>query len=247
MGQASSKVEGIVIRTLDYGEADRIVGFLTPDHGKLSGFAASARKSQKRYGGGLDLFAHLELDVTPPSRTQSHLWRIRSVHLLEPFFSIRADLRRMAIACYLAECLWALAAEGDPQAGLYAWWLKTLQHLDGDAVEQLSEVRLDLEMLALCGYAPRWSTCTECGRAPSGERTFFSFERGGVSCSTCQKKGEGRWIENRWVETLKGEQDRAARDGMRQTLNAFVSYTLGKEPKSQQFREEALGGSSGSV
>ena len=44
----------IILHHTDYGEADRIVTFLTPDHGRLKGFARAARKSRKRFGAALE-------------------------------------------------------------------------------------------------------------------------------------------------------------------------------------------------
>jgi len=67
--------EGIVLRRIDYGEADRILTVLTLEHGKIGVIARGVRKSQSRLASRTDLFTRSrmqlargrgELDVAHP-------------------------------------------------------------------------------------------------------------------------------------------------------------------------------------
>ncbi|HEX7488511.1 MAG TPA: DNA repair protein RecO, partial [Anaeromyxobacteraceae bacterium] len=50
------KLTGVVLRTVDYGESDRVVTLLTAERGKVSAFARAARASRRRFGGALEHF-----------------------------------------------------------------------------------------------------------------------------------------------------------------------------------------------
>jgi DNA repair protein RecO (recombination protein O) len=236
--------EGIVLRLVNYGETDRIVGFLTPDHGKLSAFAPSARTSSKRFGGALDFFSRLTAEVRPPKDVHGNLWRLQRVELLETHLELRSDLRRLAQASYLSDCLWNLLGDGDPHPELYAWFLRALERLSTEQVSVATDLRFELEMLSLCGFAPHWEQCLECGARPTEERVFFSFHRGGIICGRCRKVGEGRWIDARSIAMVRNGDTLpvSTAASLRQVLNSFVSHTLGREPKSQKFREEVFCG-----
>lgn len=248
MGSRTQVEEAIVVRIVPYGESDAIVGFLTPTYGKLSAFAKALRKSRKRFGGSVDLFTQVRAYLIPPRNAQSNLWRLERVDLLDAHIELRTRLQNFALASYVVECLWELVGEGDPQKPVFDWWRNTLFKLSkGD--RHIDELALTLQMLRLCGYAPRWASCLECGKPPQGGKLFFSFEQGGVLCEFCKKHGHGRWLNARWVYLLKNQQDlpEKARSAIRSVLNEFIVHILGRVPKSQQFKEEIIDVSSAAV
>ena len=51
------QADAVVLRRLDYGEADRILTLLTREHGKLAAIAKGSRRAKARSGNSLDLFA----------------------------------------------------------------------------------------------------------------------------------------------------------------------------------------------
>ena len=57
------RTKAIVLRRTDYGEADRILQFLTPNHGTVSAMAKSVRKEKSRLAGGIELFACCDVTI----------------------------------------------------------------------------------------------------------------------------------------------------------------------------------------
>ena len=55
--------EALVLRSVDYSEADRILHLLVPEVGRLTAIAKHARRSKRRFGGTLDLFNRLEVEI----------------------------------------------------------------------------------------------------------------------------------------------------------------------------------------
>src|SRR4030095_15822856 len=84
---------GLVLRSLDYGEADRIITFFTDDRGKLSVFARGARRSKLRFTSALEPFAIVRLHASSPSRGE--LWTLQEAHMVRPFRGILGDLKKM--------------------------------------------------------------------------------------------------------------------------------------------------------
>ncbi len=90
------KTEAILLRAVDIGEMDRIVHLLTPDHGRVTAMAKSARKSVKRFPGTLDLMNHLDVELQlRPGRMTC----IGRATLISPFLTLRSDPARFALGC----------------------------------------------------------------------------------------------------------------------------------------------------
>ena len=99
MGQF--KTWAIVIKTLDYGESDRIVAFYTSDFGKVKGIAKGAKRSKRRFPNALELFTLNRLIFF--DKKESGLVRIEGCDIINTFPAIREDIRKIAFGCYLVE------------------------------------------------------------------------------------------------------------------------------------------------
>ena len=98
--------QAIILHHTDDGEADRIVSFLTPEHGRLKGFARAARKSRKRFGAALEPCAEVLLHWT--ARGSGDLVSLRDAELVDLHSGLRRDLETLTLAgygCELAEVL----------------------------------------------------------------------------------------------------------------------------------------------
>ena len=101
--------QAIILHHTDYGEADRIVTFLTPDHGRLKGFARAARKSRKRFGAALEPFAEVQLHWV--ARSSGDLISLRDAELVSLHTGLRRDLETLMLAGYGCELTEALFDE----------------------------------------------------------------------------------------------------------------------------------------
>src|SRR3954447_21015721 len=101
MPPAPTRATGLVLRVVDYGDADRVITFLTRERGKLSAFARGARKSQRRFGAGLQLFAVGEALLV--ERHGAELLRLDGFTAMETFGTLLGSLDRIAAASYFVE------------------------------------------------------------------------------------------------------------------------------------------------
>jgi DNA repair protein RecO (recombination protein O) len=173
----------IILRHVDYGEADRIVTVLTPDHGRLKGFARGARKSRKRFGPALETFAEVHLHWS--ARPGGELVSLREAELVSLRIGLRRDLETLALAGYGCELTEALYDEAVGFAEAFGLLRAYLDHLDAAGASLEAKLLLELRLLALAGIVPHLQHCAEChGGLPDGP-IGFAAARGGSLCPDC--------------------------------------------------------------
>lgn len=242
----------IVLRRVEYGDYDLIITLFTPDQGKVSVIAKSAKKSTKRFPGILELFARLEV-VIRRGRRKGGLAVLQEASLTAAFFHIRESILKTAYASYWAELINIWLEEGQPQPTLYRLLAFVLTELDAQrmAPEVLSLI-FQLRLLALAGFRPNLTHCTLCRCDPTCKlenRVYASLSKGGIVCCDCVQQDrlqtwpltKGTLKQLRWLES--GDAARARRLKISsQTLaegqaflEAFVPYHLGRTPRSLHF------------
>jgi len=177
------RCEAVVLRHLDYGEADRIVTFYTREAGQIKGFARQARKSRRRFGAALEPFARVQLHWRAAAR--GDLVSLREAELLDLRSGLRRDLIAVALAGYGCELVEELFAEGQPHPGVYDLLRAFLDHLDANGGSPEARLLFELRILHLAGYAPHLLHCSECGETLKSSEVAFEAARGGSLCLTC--------------------------------------------------------------
>jgi len=189
----SAKTEAVLLRAVDVGEWDQIVHLLTPDLGRVTAMAKSARKSVKRFPGTLDLMNHLSVELQLRPERMAYLGRAQ---LVTPFLELRADTARFALGCYLVDLLGRLAPEGSAGGDarlLFDFTLNALRDIEVVVPDPKLRIFLQLQSLSALGLRPELRLCVRCGRELSGGRTFgFHVGDGGVRCSKCRKDGDSQ-------------------------------------------------------
>jgi DNA repair protein RecO (recombination protein O) len=175
--------DAIILRHLDYGEADRIVTFLTAEHGRLKGFARGARKSRRRFGAALEPFAQVRLFWNAPR--SGELVSLREAELLDLRAGLRSDLAAIALAGYGCELTEELLGEGHGHPEVFALLAAFLDHLAAGGPQPEARLLLELRLLHLCGYAPHLLHCSLCGETLRGSQAAFDAGRGGSLCLAC--------------------------------------------------------------
>lgn len=181
--------EAIVLRHIDYGEADRIVSLLTLDHGLLKGFARGARKSRKRFGPALEPFAQVR--VTWKDGGRGELVSLQEAELVDLRTGLRSELTSLALAAYGCELIEEFSSAGEVHEEMFFLlraFLDALQQGEG-----LAECRslFELRLLNLVGYIPHLLHCAACGGGLPEDDICFAAEQGGPLCRACEGDGRG--------------------------------------------------------
>jgi DNA repair protein RecO (recombination protein O) len=183
--------EALLLRSVDYGESDRIVHFLMRDYGRITAIAKGARRSRRRFPGTLDVFNRLEIEARRKPRASMAF--LEQARLIDPFLELRSDPARYALASFLTEMLDRLSPEGigGPETErLYALAVESLALLESVRPDSTLRVLLELRALDALGLRPELGRCVRCGRMPGADldaehSVSFFVPDGGIVCSTC--------------------------------------------------------------
>jgi DNA repair protein RecO (recombination protein O) len=177
------RTEGIVLRTIPFGEADLIVTHLTPDFGIIKLFAKSPRKIKSRFGSSLEPLTHARIAFW--GKEDTALPRLTQSDILHPFHSIRDSLDCFLKVSQLIELTLSFMPERDANKRVYALLFNTLIEIEatGFAVKNLLAHHFRIKLLDLVGFAPKLDVCGRCG---SKGDTFY-ISQGSLLCAVCAR------------------------------------------------------------
>jgi DNA repair protein RecO (recombination protein O) len=172
------KEQGIVLRSIKLGEADKIVTILTHGSGKVRGVAKGIRKTTSRFGARLEPFTHVNLMLY---RGRGSLDTITQAEILAPHLRIREDLARFAAAETMVEAVDKVAEEHERNARLVLLLLHGLRALDAGPADPAAVAEsFVLKLLSISGFHPSLVACAVCGGVAP---TLWSSGLGGAVCA----------------------------------------------------------------
>lgn len=175
------RCHAIVLTAMDFRDNDRIVTLFTLPHGKVRGVAKGAKKSARRFGGALEPFAHLQVDVT----LRDGLSSIRDADIVTVFPHIRDDLTKIGHAGYAVELAERLLPDAAPVPRLFRLLVSYLEFLDAFSAAPSERRFFEVNLLNILGYRLALDHCGRCGAdlAPTAERRVGVA--GSVECPSC--------------------------------------------------------------
>lgn len=180
----SLKTEAIVLRSLRYGEADRILHLYTPHRGRLSAIAKGVRKARSRFGGRLEPFFRLHAVLY---QGRSDLLTVTTVDTIEGHPRLRESAAALDVAARACDAVSRLFATDDPHPGVYHLLANELSLLDADparAATAGNALAFRLKLLVAAGLSPQLAACASCGERE--HLSGFSGSAGGVVCPSCE-------------------------------------------------------------
>lgn len=217
--------QGIILRTMRLGEADRIVTILTQGSGKVRAVAKGVRKTKSRFGGRLEPFTHVdvllyrgrELDIVTQCET------------ITSFRAVREDYSRFAAGEAILEVTDRIVQERERNVRQFMLLLGALRALAGGEDPATVVDAYLLRTASLAGFRPHLRACANCSRP--GPHGRFSIAQGGLICEACRtatavRVGEAtvpyltHLLEQEWTIPAS---DEARREGAG-LVRAYVEY-----------------------
>ena len=177
--------EAIALKSLRWGEADRIVTFFSYKLGKVRGIARGARKMKSRFGGALEPFTCVNLTLF--DKRHDSLGSISHVDILESFASLREDLGRMSAAARMVSLVEGITADRDPSHTLFRTLREGLRALRASEDHALTTILFQIHVLTLAGFRPQIDHCASCGQDFGSRIPRFSPSAGGLLCQSCDQ------------------------------------------------------------
>jgi len=177
------KTEGIVLRSMRYGEADRILHLYTPRRGRISAIAKGVRRTRSRFGGRLEPFFRLNLVL---HEGRSDLLTVTGAETLAAHPGLRSDAAALDGAARACEAVARIFDDGEPNPGVYHLLGNELALLDREPARagRPNALAFRLKLLLAAGFAPHLAGCAACGERD--HLVGFSGAAGGVVCEACE-------------------------------------------------------------
>ncbi len=248
------RVQAIVIRRRDWGEADRLLTLYTREQGKIQAIAKGARKPASRKTGHVELFMRANLLI---ARSRS-IDIITQAETVEAYRELRESLECSTLAHYFAELLDCFSGEAEPDRAVFDLLSAALGWLCESKDMRLAARYYELTLLELAGFRPELQHCPRCGKTLQPVDCFLSPEVGGVLCPNCGANRRDAYTLSlaafkvlRYAQTHTWEQFRRLRltprlhDELEGAMYRYLVYILERNLKSVEFlrqlrREEMI-------
>lgn len=246
----SYRAEAIVLKGMDFGEADRILTLYTRAFGKVRVIAKGARRPSSRLAGYVEPLAHgsfqlargRELDVLTQAET-------RAAHR-----ALREDLISTAAGWYVAELVDRFTVERAPSAPTFELLATALRRLDRGHPASLVCRWFDLHLLERAGFRPELWRCVTCGRPPEETENLWSPAAGGVVCARC-RTGAGlvtilsvralkalRYLaRSEFAEAARLRVDAALAAELERHLRLFLQHVLDRDVNAARLLDDVRG------
>jgi len=173
-----------VLRTIRYGEADRVLHLYTRDRGRVAAMAKGVRRTRTRFGGRLEPFFRLDMVLY---EGRSELLTVTSAETVAAHPRLREHAGALDAAARACDAVGRLFETTEPHPAIYHLLTNELALLDADAARhatRANQLAFRLKLLLGAGLAPQLAACANCGTRE--HITGFSGAAGGVVCSACE-------------------------------------------------------------
>jgi DNA repair protein RecO (recombination protein O) len=177
------KTEAVVLRSMRYGEADRILHLYTPHRGRVSAIAKGVRRTRSRFGGRLEPFFRLRLEL---HEGRGELLTVTGAHTVDGHPRLREDAHALDSAARACDAVGRLFETEEPHPGVFNLLCRKLSLLDAQpaAATRAGGLQFRLKLLHAAGLAPQLGACAHCGEPE--HLVGFSGAAGGVVCGACE-------------------------------------------------------------
>lgn len=171
------KTRGLVLREVEYSEADKILTVLTQDNGKMTLRARGVRRKSSPLKSACQLLSFAEFTIFE----YRNMATINEAEPIELFHSLRTDLELLSLASYFAQVAEVVSQEDSQNPELLSLVLNSLYALGKLQKPQLLvKAAFELRVACLAGYMPDLLGCAQCGNEMP-ER--FDLSAGRLECA----------------------------------------------------------------
>ena len=178
---AKYETEAIVIGSVNFGDADRIITLFTKERGKVRAAAFGSRRPKNMLA-GLQLFVRANVQLTEGRNLDT----VKSFSLISAPHNITADLTATAYAAFAAELVGELFPENQADTAAFGLLADIFAAFEAGRSPRLTALFAAWQILDAAGFGINLATCVECD-APLTETAYFSLAATGLFCENCGK------------------------------------------------------------
>jgi DNA repair protein RecO (recombination protein O) len=177
------RAEAIVLRSIRYGEADRILHLYTLEHGRVAAIAKGARRARSRFGARLEPFLRVRMQL---HEGRSDLMTVTGVDTVATHAGLREHAATLDGAARACDAVGRLFETREPHPEVFHLLDNELALLAADPAHGRAGngLAFRLKLLLAAGIVPQLSACTLCGETE--HLHGFAGAAGGVVCESCE-------------------------------------------------------------
>jgi DNA repair protein RecO (recombination protein O) len=177
------KVKGIVIRSVNISESDKLITIFTEEKGLVTAVANGSRTLKSRYLAASQLFCYSNYVLYKKS---DKYW-VKEVELIESFFDLRYKIERAALATYICDVINYTALANVPDVPLLRLTLNSIfATAQGKYPLQKIKAAFELRAAAILGFSPDIHSCQNCQKEHSD--FYLDIMNGVIICSECKNQ-----------------------------------------------------------
>lgn len=167
------KTRAIVLARTDFGEADRIITFITPDYGKVKAMAKGARKSRSKLAGALEVFSVSQILVLPG---KSDISTVMSAKLERHYSSIVKNLEFTNLAYEFLRLINKATPE-KPEMAFFDLLDGALSGLNDEIDLEICELWFKAQLLKLTGHSPNLRRDIKGQKLAAAKAYNFNYDK----------------------------------------------------------------------
>lgn len=174
------KFKGIVLKSIDYKEKDKLLTIFSLELGKLTAVLKGVRQEKAKLKFAAMPFCFAEFVAT----NVNGYYTITECYQIESFYDIFSNYKK-SVAGFLFLEISCIIMQKTPDESWFLTLLNFLKELEFSKTdEKILEIKFLLTTLKKIGYALSFDYCAECGLKFMGE-VHLNLETGELECSTC--------------------------------------------------------------
>lgn len=238
------KTKGIVLKRINFNEADQIITILTKDEGRVSLIAKGARRLKSRFCGRLEPFSHIEVNYFQGQ----NLGHLNEAVLIKGLDSTALSLRSQSQLFYMLESTEKLIPEAQDSLEVYELLLEVNSVLKTHFNNALFYAYM-IKMLTILGFMGQWDRCSQTNKKIDLNASLYLDQEAGVQMgvnssqfNTLLSPGVVRWVNYIQKQPLDRSISVAPtleqQSEMFRVMKAVLSTLLNKPFKSEVFLKQ---------
>lgn len=184
--------QGLILRHINFREADRLISIYTEDRGLVNVVAKGARRIKSKLAGSLEPFTLAEFMIVKGKNYDT----VASSEVINVYRGIKNDLTKIKLAYYFSKIILETAKEMQRDNKLYNYLLNIFDYLDKFEYKKNNKLNWLVwffiwHYLKLSGYQPELHKCQVCKKSLAPDNLFFNYKKGGLIGGQCQISGDG--------------------------------------------------------
>lgn len=192
-------VKGIVLKSKDYKENDKLLTILTLERGKILVGARGAKKQSSKLKAFCQSFCFADFEL---ATSQNKNYILTGANCIENFFSLTTDINKFNLAFCVLEILDKVCVENQTYPQIFVESLKCLKQMSFSSANVAScLIKFIIEILKFEGFNINVLKCSNC-KTPLVSNLFLDLSKGEILCSIC-KNGDCIELERAVFSTIK--------------------------------------------